>query len=391
MDNNRSKRKKRPPKWLMESEMIDNVPKTKQRKKNARAKKEQEKKAKTSKDGKSGSNKNNNAKRLTLDSCSFQCQLCNRQYPTKVKYRQHMRGVHSIRVGTNEKQYRCPITSCHQTNSCRNKYFEHLEQIHQIEIEQIMLTFNNYEGHYNCLFFTLIILFSTEFFDWKRVEESRTQTHYLRNQRIYKNKEKKTDGHFDYYYCSKSGYYNSRDKWIQKLPANFKDDIYNRIEQQDVNGDIQIKMGSLCPARIRVEYSVDPMMLMVEFTQTHIGHESYDNSFISKKLANKKSELKENFSQNIQNLEKTKSLKKTKLNAKNAKNNLNNKSKKTSSKSFRNVKKNGTNSNSFQEGVGTSNFKKENSHIQYIDSTDNHKKACNTETLLNKIKGFFQW
>lgn len=141
MDSNRSKRKKRPPKWLTENEIFDNVHKKKQ-KQNPVSKKE-----KASKHDESVSNNDNNS-RVILDSCSFQCQLCNRQYPTKVKYRQHMRGVHSIRIGTNEKQYRCPITSCHQTNSCRTKYFEHLEQVHQIEIEQLMLTFNSYEGSF---------------------------------------------------------------------------------------------------------------------------------------------------------------------------------------------------------------------------------------------------
>ena len=185
------------------------------------------------------------------------CQVCNQTYKNRSGLYKHMMTKHP-RHGT-PKAIRCKEQHCTFSCSRLHSLRRHLNDEHAFCMDIEHIRFNTIEGKYynystcNDVIYnyrTLIIF--TEFYRWKEECEQSTNTNFVKStggKIVQAGEEIKT-----YYYCSRSGYFNSESKGERLLKSQGTS-----------------KLNTYCTAAITLT-KTRSQSIEVEYCKTHYEH-----------------------------------------------------------------------------------------------------------------------
>lgn len=164
---------------------------------------------------------------------TFICHHCNSSFNIKHNLVHHIKQYHIL-----NKEYKADKFHCALCNSALKKYSELLDHYatHNIKIKRETMKF----------------LSDTQFYEWKREEESRSCNSYIKH---FATKTSKEGVRRETYYCHRSGTFRSKSKGERKLKKQGSK-----------------KIGKHCPARMYVKFPLTGGV-SVDYISTHVAHD----------------------------------------------------------------------------------------------------------------------
>jgi len=169
-----------------------------------------------------------------VDIPHHQCVICLKQFQCTSNLNKHIRTVHKCQtLNPDRKNIRCSL--CNYEALSTNSINDHLESHHEI-----ILAKENYS-----------FISEEEFQQWKELIEKESHCEFVKHS----GSKKRGSKTVTYYYCHRSGTFESRSKSKKR-----------NLKVQGTN-----KINGYCPAVIRL-FKENGSGLKVEFTNTHVGH-----------------------------------------------------------------------------------------------------------------------
>lgn len=161
------------------------------------------------------------------------CVVCEKTFSKSSNLYAHLRKIHGVEPTFPKNDVVCPL--CKANFNSKISYEQHLEINHEIKLSRTELQLNSFD----------------DFQEWKKNIEQSTHAEYVQKCGV----KRKDDEKVTYFYCHRSGVFESRGKTNKSVKYYGS----NRID-------------SNCPSMIKVtEKKLD---IFVEFTETHVGHKN---------------------------------------------------------------------------------------------------------------------